>query len=90
MDHFLGNWRNWGKVSSDDDETEFSAKRTGWADDEIDSDFSDSEWMVKKRPGMFGKAEPGDGEEWTDWEDDKAAEDSDDDDQGGHMMPIPN
>ena len=47
--------------------------------------------MVKKRPGMFGKAEPGEGEEWTDLEDDKAdnENDSDDDDQGGHMMPIP-
>ena len=41
--------------------------------------------MAKKRPGMFGK------EEYTDEEfnEDKWENDSDDDDHGGHMMPLP-
>ena len=50
-------------------------------------EYSDSEWMAKKRPGMFGK---GTGEEYSDEEihDDKW-DDSDDDDHGGQMMPLP-
>ena len=39
---------------------------------------------------MFGKSEPGPDEEWTDWEKDDPDNDSDDDDRGGHMMPLPN
>ena len=48
-------------------------------------EYSDSEWMAKKRPGMYGKESGYSDEEFHDdkWDD------SDDDDHGGHMMPLP-
>ena len=92
VDLFLGKWKNWGKVLGNDEEAECKDSRTGWSDKELvdDSDLSDSEWMSKRRPGMFGKKDRGEGEGWTDHEDEKLDDDSDDnDDNGGHMMPIP-
>ena len=84
IDHFLGNWRKWGKWSDDKEmEAEYGQDVNGWSNEELDSEYSDAEWMANKRPGMYERG----------YSDEEAAhdrwDDSDDDDHGGHMMPAP-
>ena len=84
LNHFLGNWGKWGKWSRSQDQEEVELKQeNGWSNEELDSEYSDSEWMANKRPGMYERGysdEEADHDRW---------DDSDDDDQGGHMMPLP-
>ena len=53
INHFLGNWGNWGKWPRGQvQEEELRQELNGWSNEEMDSEYSDSEWMANKRPGM--------------------------------------
>ena len=84
LNHFLGNWGKWGKwTRGQDQEEELRQELNGWSNEEMDSEYSDSEWMANKRPGMHERGYSDDEAGHDRWDD------SDDDDQGGHMMPLP-
>ena len=85
IDHFLGNWRKWGKWSgAEEGEAECAQDGNGWSNEELDSEYSDAEWMANKRPGMYDRGDSDEEAANDRWDD------SDDDDHGGHMMPLPN
>lgn len=83
----------WGRLTGRNaDAPEPKSQKSGWADfdqSDYESDeelrASDEEWTGMRRPGSH------DSEEYSTEEgmDDEWDNDSDDDDHGGHMMPIP-
>ena len=85
VNHFLGNWRRWGKHDDKEEmEIECGTDVNGWSNEEMDSEYSDAEWMANKRPGMYERGYSDEEASHDRWDD------SDDDDHGGHMMPLPN